>query len=229
MWLTVNRLVSLLIRFRRLVCLGKYSATFHLRIVGNQAPLFTADALWNHTVKTTACTLPPEQKTQLHFEQCNTKQKDHRRSAGGGRNGLTSPLSPDNRAPLQHKLVNHLPRLHTAGWDWSKSPSAPLLRGLRSPEEGQRHRGEPLGSLLHHDLLIRPWLKQQTTRFFQFSAEERLRKKKERKCRSFPPVYFGSLLNLRQNAKERTATMARVKLFITNVLLAYAESICIHN
>lgn len=80
--------------------------------------------------------LSPELKTQLHFEQCNTKQKDHHRSAGGGRNGLTSALIPDNRAPLQHELVNHLSRLHTAGWEWSR------VRVLHSSEGwGARRRG----------------------------------------------------------------------------------------
>lgn len=128
----------------------------------------------------------------------------YRRSADGG---LTSPLTLENRALVQQSIVNHFPRLHrgkspnthtcTEGQDRQRVPVFP--RGPRSLQEGWKEGGEPLGSLLHHNLLIRRWLKERTAFAFAFLSVGTV----PERCHSCWLVRLDLLLNFKTKSKAK--------------------------
>lgn len=88
----------------------------------------------------------------------------------------------------------------TEGRDRQRVPAFP--RGARSLQEGWKEGGEPLGSLLHHDLLIRRRLKERAAFAFAFLSAGTV----PERCHSGWSVRLDLLLNFKTKSNAKSGS-----------------------
>lgn len=126
------------------------------------------------------------EQTQPHFKRWIQSSETTTPLPSGGLTALpaaqTALLIPDNKAQIQHQLVDHLPRPLQNRMEPIHRLNVPLLRWLRSSEEPRRGVAE---NLLAHCCVTIFWSGTGWNSRRHASSISLLRKGSQKKCKNY--------------------------------------------